>query len=168
VQEECILTPPQSVLDLLQKVKHIHSSIPFRSKHELAQQVYEKQIEPLPAPAPVQDIQVSKAPAAAASSSAAPAPTARRDRRPPREELSSVNVGYVVGPIAAATLLVLGVVAVAVFVRRQRAKSRSRWAKASGSRVHSKVCINDNVVLAVNALPMCCPANNGSGTEQEQ
>jgi hypothetical protein len=132
VQKECVVTPPQSVSDLLQKVKHLHSSLPFRSKHKLAQQVYEKQLVPLPAPS--QDIQVSKAPAPAP----APAPTARRDRRLPRQHHSSVNVGYVVGPIAAATLLVLVGVAVAVFVRRQR-KRRLRWGQASGSRVYSKV-----------------------------
>jgi hypothetical protein len=129
------VSPPQSVSDLLQKVKHLHSSLPFRSKHKLAQQVYEKQLVPLPASS--QDSQVSTAPAPAAAP--APARTARRDRRLPREEHSSVNVGYVVGPIAAATLLVLVGVAVAVLVRRQRAKRRLRWSKACGSRVYSKV-----------------------------
>jgi hypothetical protein len=165
VQEECVLTPPQSVVDLLQKVKHLHSTLPFRSKHKLAQQVYEKQIVPLPAPAPAPDPDQVRRPLAAAP---APAPKAKRDPRPPPDDGDSVNVAYVVGPIAAATLLVLVVVVVTVLVRRQRVKRRLHGGNTSGSRVYSKVCKIIDTASAANAFVFCCPAKNDCGVKQEQ
>jgi hypothetical protein len=164
VQEECVLTPPQSILDLLQKVKHLHSTLPFRSKHKLAQQVYEKQLVPLPAPAPEPaPIQVS----GPVSAAPALAPKAERDPRTPPDDHDSVNVAYVVGPIAAAALLVLVVVVVAVLVRRQRAKRRLHGGNTSGSRVYSKVCKIIDTASAANAFLFCCPAMNDSGVKQE-
>jgi hypothetical protein len=101
------------------------TSLPFRTNHPLAQQVFKRQLVPEPGQAPQPAVGDAPAPAPLSSTSVV-------EQAETGDDDGGVNVGVVVGPIAAGVALVLAGVLAAVFVKRQRAKKRRRQALAAG------------------------------------
>lgn len=158
MQEECTLNPPQEIKDLGQMSAALMSSIPFRSTHELAEDMFKKQMEPFPGEA--------EAPAPATTTSRGeidfgpPTQDTNTDSTVPpvKKEEAGVNVGLVVGPLAAVAVLVLVGVLAAVFVRRHRTKQRKRKAMAAGS--SHQVCehISISSFISLSTLFVCTAA----------
>ena len=158
------MNPPQEVEDLQQRSAALMSTIPFRSDHRLAEPMFQAQLVPFPgedsagnstgdeAQAPGQDVQ---------DDGQAAAPTTRSfggdldgrdiasnedgDVTPGTDLLqeggdSDVNVGLVVGPVAAAVVVVILGVLAAVFVQKRRAKQRKHTAMAGAGAYGHQVC----------------------------
>lgn len=125
------------------KADELLTSIPFRSTHELAQPLYEALLKRADNGTQTAPEDSSNSPdTLALDEPGASFPGLNRsatldDPPAPAPEKtnqegggSDVNVGIVVGPIAAVLVLVLLGVLTAVFVRRHRAKQRKRKAMA--------------------------------------